>query len=125
MTFRMSDMVARYVEAAIQGLDVPEAVKRQVEYEVMPMLALRQPKTPFSPPEQELTFLIGIGLPTMTGDHHIQLHPLDDPHDQAEVQALVGQLFTLAQKMVEESDSKIRAVSNGHKKTEGGLILPQ
>jgi hypothetical protein len=121
----MTDIVVHHVEAAIEGLDVPGEVRQQIEYEVLPFLAPEPPSSPFAQPQLSLKFIIGVGLPTLAGDHHIPLHPLDDPHDPAEITRLVQQLFETAQAMVAEADGKIRAAANGHKASPGGLIIPK
>ena len=123
MTARLTDLVVRHIEAVIEELDIPQAVKDQVEYEVINFLTPTQSGLA-GPPSLAVAWMAGVGLPTQSGDHLMPFAPLEDPHDQAEIRRLVQGLFAQAQHEVAEADLELRKSLNGHRTSPGGLAIP-
>lgn len=126
MTARLTDIVARYIESAIEVLDLPQAVKDQVEYEILTYLTPAQSGLiTGGPPSLTVGWMIGIGLPTKAGDHLMPFLPLDDPHSMHEIHTVVESLLGQVQQEVAQADLQVNSVLNGHRATPGGLVLPK
>jgi hypothetical protein len=117
---RLSDRIAKTIDATVEDMDIPEVVKDQLEYEVVPFMA---------PDMQQrgsvnLHYMLGLGLPASTGDSVMLFHPIEDPHDEDEIGRLVRLVFADVQQQVSEIELGKAAGLNGHKKSAGGLLLP-
>lgn len=119
--YRIADGITGRVLAAIDGLEILQAIKETIGYEVSPALTVKNGG-------MILAYMIAISLPVpgppppADQDHVLYMHPLEDPHaPQEEVDQIVRELYRQAQ---EEADAVRvqRAIgSNGHKRTPGGL----
>lgn len=125
MTARLTDLVVRHIEAAIEDLNIPQAVKDQLEYEVVNFLTTSQPGLiTGGPPQFTVGWLVGLGLPTKSGDWVMPFLPLEDPHDQHEIGRLVVTLLGIVQSEVAQADLQINSALNGSRITPGGLHIP-
>lgn len=119
--YRISDGVTDRVLAAIDRLEVLQAIKDDIGYEVSPALLARQNG-------MILAFMIAIGLPVPGApsaadqDHVLYMHPLEDPHaSQEEVDRIVRELYRQAQEEADAIRARRAVGGNGHKRSPGGL----
>jgi hypothetical protein len=121
MARRVSDVVEERVKAAIGALEVPKSVKDSIEWEISPALLQRGE-------EMTLAYMVAISIPvpgSVEDDYVLQMKPLRDPHaDQGAVTALVEELYGLCEQAADEIRARLNALSNGHKRSPGGLYLP-
>lgn len=121
MARRISSAVEKCIEAAINGLEVPQAVKDSIEWDIAPALIP-------AGREMALAYMVAVSIPvpgSVEEDYVLQMKPLRDPHaDQAIVTALVEELYGLCEKAADEIRAQLNALSNGHRKSPGGLYLP-
>ncbi|MCW2930050.1 MAG: hypothetical protein JWM19_1012 [Actinomycetia bacterium] len=116
---RLSDHIAALVTAEINALEIPGALKDQLEWEILP-IALSAPGGGLG-----VTWLIGIGVPVPgTGDWEFPFRVLSDPHGKSEVRELVKSMYAVAQAAADTAQLKARAAGNGHRMSRGGLELP-
>lgn len=120
MVARLSDTIVRQIEAVIEEMSLPQAVKDQTECEVVPFMA----PDPQTRGAVNLNYMIGIGLPTSGGDAVMFFHPLEDPHSRTEIGMLVRRLFSDVQHQVTREEQALQGISNGERRSEGGLLLP-
>jgi hypothetical protein len=120
MARRIADEVAKCVEAAIDGLEIPRAVKDSIEWEIAPALIP-------TGREMSLAYMVAISIPvpgSVEEDYVLQMKPLRDPHaDQGVITALVEELYGLCQQAADEIRAQLNALANGHRKSPGGLII--
>jgi hypothetical protein len=120
MARRISDAIENCINRAIEALEIPQAVKESIEWEVSPALI------PVGR-EMSLAYMVAISIPvpgSVEEDYVLQMKPLRDPHaDQGVVTALVEELYGLCEQAADEIRAQLNALSNGHKKTPGGLII--
>jgi hypothetical protein len=120
MARRIEAAVAACIEAAIDGLEIPQAARDLIEWDIAPALV---------PDGRELSlaYMVAISIPvpgSVEEDYVLQMRPLRDPHaDQGVVTALVEELYGLCEKAADEIRARLNALSNGHKKSPGGLII--
>lgn len=113
---RLSDIVAGAVTGAISALEIPQADREAVEWEVTPAI---------SPLEGSIGWFVGVGLPVpVTGDSVMPFAPVSDPHDAAEIGRLVRALYQAAAAQAAEATERATRTANGHRKSPGGLIVP-
>lgn len=121
MARRISDAIESCINRAVEALEIPQAVKESIEWEISPALIP-------TGRELSLAYMVAICLPvpgSVEDDYVLQMKPLRDPHaDQAAVTALVADLYGLCEKAADEIRARLNALSNGHKKSAGGLCLP-
>jgi hypothetical protein len=121
MARRISDVVEERVKTAIEALDVLQAVKDSIEWDISPALI------PAGRGEMALAYMVAISVRvpgSVEEDYVLQMKPLLDPHaPQADVTALVAELHGLCQAAADEIRAKLNAASNGHRKSPGGLII--
>jgi hypothetical protein len=121
MARRVADVVEGRVKAAIEGLDIPQAVKESIEWEITPALFQKGR-------EMTLAYMVAVCLPvpgSVEDDYVLRMKPLEDAHSpQSAVTALVAELYGLCQEAADEIRAKLNALSNGHRKSPGGLYLP-
>lgn len=115
MAKRLSEIVAARVEQAISGLEVIASDKDDVEWEVIPFVAL----------DSTVRWLVGIGLPVpVSGDTVMLFTLLSDPHDKDEVTRIVRAMYAAAVSEAAEATARATSASGGHGRTPGGLLLP-
>jgi hypothetical protein len=119
--YRISEGVTTRVLAAIEGLEVLQAIRDTIGWEVSPFL-LMKPGGPI------LAYMIALGLPVPGAasaadqDHVLYMHPLEDPHaPQEDVDQVVRELYRQAQEEADAIRARIAIAGNGHKRTPGGL----
>jgi hypothetical protein len=121
MARRISDAIESCINRAVEALEIPQAVKESIEWEISPALIP-------TGREMALAYMVAISIPvpgSVEEDYVLQMKPLRDPHaDQAAVTALVEELYGLCEKAADEIRAQMNALSNGHKKSPGGLYLP-
>lgn len=116
---RLSVLVSKMVEEAVSELEVPQAVRDGIEWEVMPV-AVRM-----AAGITVVTWLIGIGVKIPgTGDWEFPFGQLSDPHSGDEIRLLVRAMYARAQAEADEGQKRATAPLNGHGNTPGGLIIP-
>jgi hypothetical protein len=120
MARRMIDGIAARVQEAVDGLEILESVKSQIECEVIPCLT----PDPERPGAVSVGFLIGLSLPVTGGDHVVPFRPLRDPYDKDETRRTVQALYQDAQAGADHAHAQAVAPLNGHKMTPGGIALP-
>lgn len=121
MARRTSDRLALRITDAIAALQIPQAIKDQIEWDVFPALVNRGGPV--------LAFMVAISLPvpgSVDDDHILYMAPLDDPNArQADVNTLIAGLYEKTQEEVDAMRIQLARASNGHPKTSpGGLALP-
>ena len=120
MTRRIADAVAARVVAAIDGLDISQADRNAVEWEIAPALI------PVGR-EMALAYMVAVSIPvpgSAEEDYVLRMKPLKDPHaGQDAVAALVSELYALCQEAADQLRAELSAPSNGGKKSPGGLII--
>lgn len=122
---RLTEIVLGHIEDAIEGLEIPQAVKDQLEFDVINFLTTSQPGLiAGGPPQLSVGWMIGLGLPTKSGDWVMPFLPLEDPHDQHEIGRLVVTLLGTVQSEVAQADLQVTAALNGGRITSGGLHIP-
>lgn len=122
---RLTEIVLGHIEAAIEGLEIPDAVKDQLEFDVINFLTTSQPGLiTGGPPQLSVGWMIGLGLPTRAGDWVMPFLPLEDPHDQHEIGRLVVTLLGTVQSEVAQADLQMASALNGGRITPGGLHIP-
>jgi hypothetical protein len=121
MARRISSAVEKCIEAAIDGLEIPQAVKDLIEWDIAPALIP-------DGREMALAYMVAISIPvpgSVEEDYVLQMKPLRDPHaDQGVVTSLVEELYGLCERAADEIRAQMNAMSNGHRKSAGGLYLP-
>ena len=121
MARRISSAVEKCVEAAIDSLEIPQAVKDSIEWDIAPALIP-------SGRELSLAYMVAVSIPvpgSVEEDYVLHMKPQTDPHaDQAAVTALVSELYGLCEQAADEIRLRLNALSNGHRKSPGGLMLP-
>lgn len=121
MARRIEDAVAVCIEAAIDSLEIPQAARDLIEWDIAPALIP-------AGREMSLAYMVAISIPvpgSVEEDYVLQMKPLRDPHaDQGVVTALVTELYGLCEQAADEIRAQMNALSNGHKKSPGGLYLP-
>lgn len=120
MAKRLSDEVAAQVVAGIEVLEVPQAVKDSILWDVTPALA------PAGRGEFSLVFMVAITLPIpdTEDDYALEAAPLMEvPAPQDAVTTHVKILYSRAQAKADEIQASLRAPQNGHKTSPGGIIL--
>jgi hypothetical protein len=110
---RISDVLGKKVDAAIDALPVLMLIRIEAEWEIAPAL---------------LPGGNGVSLPvpgSVGDDYVLYMAPLDDPHaSQETVNGLVSGLYGKCQAEVDEIRARLRAQSNGRRQSPGGLIVP-
>ena len=121
MARRVADVVEERVKAAIEALEIPQAAKDSIEWEITPALFQKGR-------EMTLAYMVAVCLPvpgSVEDDYVLRMKPLEDAHSpQAAVTALVADLYGLCGKAADEIRAQINALSNGHRMSPGGLHLP-
>lgn len=118
MSVRLTDMAVERVLAALGGLQVPQVVKDQIEWEVMPSMG-RDGSLAYVP-------MIGLPVPNTADDFEMAIGaPGLDPHaPQAEWDRAVRLLVEQVQVQSAERAMRNASPQNGHKTSPGGLALP-
>lgn len=120
MVHRISDLVGRKVEAAIEDLGILAGIKLTLGWEVTPALA------PAQGGGMSMVCMVAISVPVpVTGDRVLHMAPLMDPYaDGPEVRALIKKLYEGAQAEAYAAQARAVSASNGGKASPGGLITP-
>jgi hypothetical protein len=116
--YRISDSIIPRVEEAISGLEVLQAVRDAIGYEVTPALIARQGGL-------VLSYMIAVSLPVPgpEGHHVLYMQPLEDPHAPQEVVSqVIRELYRQAQAEADGIRVRHAIPGNGHKLTPGGLV---
>lgn len=120
MARRISDAIESCINRAVEALEIPQAVKESIEWEIAPALIP-------AGREMALAYMVAVSLPvpgSVEEDYVLNMKPLRDPHaDQAAVTALVTDLYVLCEQQADAIRAQMNALSNGHKKSPGGLII--
>ncbi len=111
MARRVSDIIAGHIEAAIDRLDVPQAVKDQMVYDIVPSLMSNG----------SMGSIIGIGLPAGP-DWVFYYHPAEDPFNPEDIYQNVVRLVKKAQDQAATLLTGMKAALNGH--SQSGLYIP-
>ena len=110
---RVSEVAGALVVKAIEGLEILAVEREKIEWEVTPFVA-----------DGEVRWLVGIGLPIpLTNDTEMPFAMIGDPHDGENIARVVWALYVKASQDVDEAAKRIKAASNGHQKSPGGLIV--
>lgn len=121
MARRISDAIETMIKDAVGGLEIPQAEKDSIEWEIAPALIP-------AGREMALAYMVAVSIPvpgSVEEDYVLNMKPLRDPHaDQAAVSALVTELHGLCAQQADAIRAQMNALSNGHKKSPGGLYLP-
>lgn len=97
---RLSVLISQAVEEAIGALEVPQAVRDGIEWEIMPIGL-------WGPAGTAVAWLVGIGVKVpATGDWEFPFGQLGDPHDRDEIRTLVRVIYAKAQADADESQKK-------------------
>jgi hypothetical protein len=103
MARRISDAIENCVNRAVEALEIPQAVKESIEWEIAPALI---PTGSLGAREMKLAYMVAISIPVSGSadeDYALQMKPLRDPYaGQAVVTALVTELYGLCQQAADE-----------------------
>lgn len=120
MARRISDAIESCINRAVEALEIPQEVKESIEWDISPALIP-------TGREMALAYMVAISIPVLGSiedDYVLHMKPLRDPHaDQAAVTALVSELYALCEQAADEIRARLNSLSNGHKKSPGGLII--
>jgi len=120
--YRISDRVQAKVIAGIKALGLPAGDEEQIGWDINPILLSRPGAIP------QLGFVVGISVPVPATEDDFILHlePLADAHaGQETVTGLIAKLYGSASSEAREQHVRITVASNGEKRTEGGLVIPE
>lgn len=121
MAKRISDVLGKKVDAAIDALPVLMLIRSEAEWEIAPALLP-------GGNGMTLAYMVAVSLPvpgSVGDDYVLYMAPLDDPHaSQETVNGLVSGLYGKCQAEVDEIRARLRAQSNGRRQSPGGLIVP-
>lgn len=123
MPYRISDVIAGKVTAAIESIPVLQVTRDEIGWEITPALL------PDRAGGMNLAYMVAVSVPLDPGsvqkDHVLYMTPLADPDaDQGNVNTLVYGLYQRCQAEVDERRAQVSAQANGHRESPGGLILP-
>jgi hypothetical protein len=97
--YRISDSIVPRIEEAISGLEVLQAVRDAIGWEVTPALLARGNSL-------ILSYMLAVSLPVPgpEGDHVLYMRPLEDPYaPQEAVSQVIRELYRQCQ---EEADAR-------------------
>lgn len=123
MSYRISDVIAGKVAAAIESIPVLRVIRDEIGWEITPALL------PGPDGGMNLAYMVAVSIPLDPGsvqrDHVLYMTSLTDPDaDQGNVNTLVYGLYQRCQNEADERRTQASAQSNGHKESPGGLIVP-